>query len=132
MAAAMQGGVHWSCRNFSNAMDVAKMMQLYLQRYGNQRYFSAATIGFQYLFIFVLMMELKRVWALIKTGLTALLVNTLLHRVLVIPVYRRYGLGEILKKWDCLYPFCRIELILKLSKLEYTSAKENIREDIQK
>jgi hypothetical protein len=113
-------------------MDVAKMMQLYLQRYGNQRYFSAATFGLSILAIFVLMMVLKRVWALIKTGLTALLVNTLLHRVLVIPVYRRYGLGEILKKWDCLYLFCRIELILKLSKLEYTSAKENIREDIQK
>lgn len=45
MAAAMQGGVAGHAGIFSNAMDVAKMMQLYLQKgsYGNQRYFSAAT-----------------------------------------------------------------------------------------
>jgi CubicO group peptidase (beta-lactamase class C family) len=45
MAAAMQGGVAGHAGIFSNAMDVAKMMQLYLQKgsYGNHRYFSEAT-----------------------------------------------------------------------------------------
>ena len=45
MAAAMQGGVAGHAGIFSNAMDVAKMMQLYLQKgsYGNQRYFSEET-----------------------------------------------------------------------------------------
>ncbi|WP_188050744.1 glycoside hydrolase family 3 N-terminal domain-containing protein [Flavobacterium sp. GP15] len=45
MAAAMEGGVAGHAGIFSNAMDVAKMMQLYLQKgnYGNIQYFSAAT-----------------------------------------------------------------------------------------
>ncbi|MEZ7499584.1 glycoside hydrolase family 3 N-terminal domain-containing protein [Flavobacterium sp. Arc3] len=45
MAAAMQGGVAGHAGIFSNAMDVAKMMQLYLQKgsYGNHRYFSEET-----------------------------------------------------------------------------------------
>lgn len=45
MGAAMEGGVSGHAGLFSNAMDVAKMMQLYLQKgsYGNQRYFSEKT-----------------------------------------------------------------------------------------
>jgi len=45
MAAAMEGGVAGHAGIFSNAMDVAKMMQLFLQKgsYGNQRYFSEKT-----------------------------------------------------------------------------------------
>lgn len=45
MAAAMQGGVAGHAGIFSNAMDVAKMMQLYLQKgsYGNHSYFSEET-----------------------------------------------------------------------------------------
>jgi beta-glucosidase-like glycosyl hydrolase/CubicO group peptidase (beta-lactamase class C family) len=45
MAAAMEGGVAGHAGIFSNAMDVAKMMQLYLQKgnYGNKQYFSAQT-----------------------------------------------------------------------------------------
>ncbi len=45
MGAAMEGGVSGHAGLFSNAMDVAKMMQLYLQKgeYGNQRYFSNKT-----------------------------------------------------------------------------------------
>ncbi|HRN98180.1 MAG TPA: serine hydrolase, partial [Flavobacterium sp.] len=41
--AAMEGGVAGHAGLFSNAMDVAKMMQLFLQKgsYGKQRYFSA-------------------------------------------------------------------------------------------
>jgi beta-glucosidase-like glycosyl hydrolase/CubicO group peptidase (beta-lactamase class C family) len=44
-AAAMEGGVAGHAGIFSNAMDVAKMMQLYLQKgsYGNHRYFSEET-----------------------------------------------------------------------------------------
>ena len=43
MEAAMEGGVAGHAGLFSNAMDVAKMMQLFLQKgsYGGQRYFSA-------------------------------------------------------------------------------------------
>ena len=43
--AAIEGGVSGHAGLFSNAMDVAKMMQLYLQKgsYGNQRYFSEKT-----------------------------------------------------------------------------------------
>ena len=43
MEAAMEGGVAGHAGLFSNAMDVAKMMQLFLQKgsYGKQRYFSA-------------------------------------------------------------------------------------------
>jgi beta-N-acetylhexosaminidase len=42
MEAAMEGGVGGHAGIFSNAMDVAKMMQMYLQKgnYGNHRYFS--------------------------------------------------------------------------------------------
>ena len=45
MEAAMEGGVGGHSGVFSNAMDVAKMMQLYLQKgnYGNQQYFSSKT-----------------------------------------------------------------------------------------
>ncbi|STO10642.1 beta-hexosaminidase [Flavobacterium hibernum] len=45
MAAAMEGGVAGHAGIFSNAMDVAKMMQLYLQKgnYGNKQYFSEQT-----------------------------------------------------------------------------------------
>jgi len=45
MAAAMEGGVAGHAGIFSNAMDVAKMMQLYLQKgnYGNKEYFSPQT-----------------------------------------------------------------------------------------
>jgi len=45
MAAAMQDGVAGHAGIFSNAMDVAKIMQMYLQKgnYGNRQYFSAAT-----------------------------------------------------------------------------------------
>ena len=45
MAAAMEGGVAGHAGIFSNAMDVAKMMQLFLQKgnYGNKRYFSEKT-----------------------------------------------------------------------------------------
>lgn len=45
MAAAMEGGIAGHAGIFSNAMDVAKMMQLYLQKgnYGDKQYFSAQT-----------------------------------------------------------------------------------------
>lgn len=45
MAAAMQGGVAGHAGLFSNAMDVAKIMQMYLWKghYGGIRYFSSAT-----------------------------------------------------------------------------------------
>lgn len=45
MTAAMQGGVGGHAGLFSNAMDVAKMMQLYLQKgsYGPQDFFSSTT-----------------------------------------------------------------------------------------
>jgi CubicO group peptidase (beta-lactamase class C family) len=45
MAAAMEGGVGGHAGIFSNAMDVAKMMQLYLQKgnYGDVSYFSSKT-----------------------------------------------------------------------------------------
>ncbi|WP_432220863.1 glycoside hydrolase family 3 N-terminal domain-containing protein [Flavobacterium sp. TMP13] len=45
MGAAMDGGVAGHAGIFSNAMDVAKMMQLFLQKgsYGGKRYFSEAT-----------------------------------------------------------------------------------------
>ena len=45
MEAAMEGGVGGHAGIFSNAMDVAKMMQMYLQKgnYGNQQYFSSKT-----------------------------------------------------------------------------------------
>ncbi len=45
MGAAMQGGVGGHAGLFSNSMDVAKMMQLYLQKgsYGGKRYFSEQT-----------------------------------------------------------------------------------------
>lgn len=45
MAAAMEGGVAGHAGLFSNAMDIAKMMQMYLQKgnYGNQQFFSAKT-----------------------------------------------------------------------------------------
>jgi beta-glucosidase-like glycosyl hydrolase/CubicO group peptidase (beta-lactamase class C family) len=47
MTAALQGGVAGHAGLFSNALDVAKMMQLYLQKgeYGNQSYFSSDTFG---------------------------------------------------------------------------------------
>ncbi len=45
MAAAMQGGVGGHAGLFSNAIDVAKIMQMYLQKgnYGNNQYFSEKT-----------------------------------------------------------------------------------------
>jgi beta-glucosidase-like glycosyl hydrolase/CubicO group peptidase (beta-lactamase class C family) len=45
MAAAMEGGVAGHAGIFSNSMDIAKMMQMYLQkgRYGTKRYFSEET-----------------------------------------------------------------------------------------
>ena len=45
MEAAMEGGVGGHAGVFSNAVDVAKMMQMYLQKgnYGNHQYFSAKT-----------------------------------------------------------------------------------------
>lgn len=45
MGAAMQGGVAGHAGLFSNAVDVAKIMQMYLQKghYGGKTYFSAAT-----------------------------------------------------------------------------------------
>ncbi|MEZ0183089.1 glycoside hydrolase family 3 N-terminal domain-containing protein [Flavobacterium oncorhynchi] len=45
MAAAMEGGVAGHAGIFSNAMDVAKMMQLFLQKgnYGGKQYFSEQT-----------------------------------------------------------------------------------------
>lgn len=45
MAAAMEGGIAGHAGLFSNAMDVAKMMQLFLQKgnYGNKQYFSEKT-----------------------------------------------------------------------------------------
>ncbi|HLF51366.1 glycoside hydrolase family 3 N-terminal domain-containing protein [Flavobacterium sp.] len=47
MEAAMEGGVGGHAGIFSNTMDVAKMMQLYLQKgnYGNQQYFSEKTFA---------------------------------------------------------------------------------------
>jgi beta-glucosidase-like glycosyl hydrolase/CubicO group peptidase (beta-lactamase class C family) len=47
MAAAMEGGVAGHAGIFSNAMDVAKMMQLFLQKgnYGNKQYFSEQTFN---------------------------------------------------------------------------------------
>ena len=46
MAASMQGGVGGHAGLFSNANDVAKIMQMYLQKgyYGGKRYFNEATI----------------------------------------------------------------------------------------
>jgi beta-N-acetylhexosaminidase len=45
MEAAMEGGVGGHAGIFSNAMDIAKMMQMYLQKgnYGNKQYFSEKT-----------------------------------------------------------------------------------------
>jgi beta-glucosidase-like glycosyl hydrolase/CubicO group peptidase (beta-lactamase class C family) len=47
MAAAMQGGVSGHAGLFSNALDVAKMMQMFLQSgvYGNNRFFSEKTMN---------------------------------------------------------------------------------------
>ncbi|HBK83605.1 MAG TPA: beta-N-acetylglucosaminidase, partial [Flavobacterium sp.] len=47
MAAAMQGGVSGHAGLFSNALDVAKMMQMYLQKgvYGTTRFFSEKTMN---------------------------------------------------------------------------------------
>lgn len=47
MAAAMQGGVSGHAGLFSNALDIAKMMQMYLQNgvYGNNRFFSEKTMN---------------------------------------------------------------------------------------
>lgn len=47
MAAAMQGGVSGHAGLFSNALDVAKMMQMFLQNgvYGNNRFFSEKTMN---------------------------------------------------------------------------------------
>lgn len=47
MGAAMDGGVAGHAGIFSNAMDVAKMMQLFLQKgnYGNRQYFSEKTFN---------------------------------------------------------------------------------------
>jgi CubicO group peptidase (beta-lactamase class C family) len=45
MEAAMEGGVGGHAGIFSNTMDIAKMMQMYLSKgnYGNQTYFSSKT-----------------------------------------------------------------------------------------
>ena len=47
MGAAMQGGVAGHAGLFSNALDVAKMMQMYLQKgkYDNQEFFSEKTFN---------------------------------------------------------------------------------------
>ncbi|QHI35342.1 Beta-hexosaminidase [Kordia antarctica] len=47
MGAAMQGGIGGHAGLFSNANDVAKMMQMYMQggTYGDKKYFDAATIA---------------------------------------------------------------------------------------
>ena len=47
MGAAMQGGVGGHAGLFANANDVAKMMQMYLQKgyYGGERYFKASTFN---------------------------------------------------------------------------------------
>jgi beta-glucosidase-like glycosyl hydrolase/CubicO group peptidase (beta-lactamase class C family) len=47
MAAAMQGGVSGHAGLFSNALDVAKMMQMYLQKgtYGGHEFFSEETLN---------------------------------------------------------------------------------------
>lgn len=47
MASAMQGGVSGHAGLFSNALDVAKMMQMFLQNgvYGNNRFFSEKTMN---------------------------------------------------------------------------------------
>ena len=47
MEAAMEGGVGGHAGIFSNAMDLAKIMQMYLQKgtYGNVRYFSEKTFN---------------------------------------------------------------------------------------
>jgi beta-N-acetylhexosaminidase len=47
MGAAMQGGVSGHAGLFSNALDVAKMMQMYLQKgnYGNHQFFNEATLN---------------------------------------------------------------------------------------
>ncbi|KAB1154423.1 glycoside hydrolase family 3 N-terminal domain-containing protein [Flavobacterium luteum] len=47
MAAAMEGGVGGHAGVFSNTMDVAKIMQMYLQKgnYGNRQYFSEKTFA---------------------------------------------------------------------------------------
>ena len=47
MEAAMENGVGGHAGIFSNALDIAKMMQLYLQKgnYGNHQYFSEATFS---------------------------------------------------------------------------------------
>lgn len=47
LSAALEGGVSGHAGIFSNAMDVAKIMQLYLQKgnYGNQKYFSEKTFN---------------------------------------------------------------------------------------
>ncbi|WP_338410113.1 glycoside hydrolase family 3 N-terminal domain-containing protein [uncultured Flavobacterium sp.] len=47
MTAAMQGGVSGHAGLFSNALDVAKIMQMYLQKgkYGNTRFFSEKTMN---------------------------------------------------------------------------------------
>ena len=47
MGAAMQGGVGGHAGLFSNANDIAKLMQLYLQKgvYGGKRYFSSNTFN---------------------------------------------------------------------------------------
>ncbi|MNQ01163.1 putative lipoprotein YbbD precursor [compost metagenome] len=47
MAAAMEGGIAGHAGIFSNAMDVAKIMQMYLQKgnYGNHQYFSEKTFN---------------------------------------------------------------------------------------
>ncbi|MES2544381.1 MAG: glycoside hydrolase family 3 N-terminal domain-containing protein [Bacteroidota bacterium] len=47
MEAAMEGGLGGHAGIFSNAMDVAKMMQMYIQKgnYGNQQYFSEKTFN---------------------------------------------------------------------------------------
>ena len=46
MAAAMQGGISGHAGLFSNALDIAKMMQMYLQKgsYGGKQYISATTL----------------------------------------------------------------------------------------
>lgn len=47
MAAAMQGGVSGHAGLFSNALDVAKIMQMYLQKgnYGNHQFFNETTLN---------------------------------------------------------------------------------------
>jgi CubicO group peptidase (beta-lactamase class C family) len=55
MGAAMEGGIGGHAGIFSNSMDVAKIMQLYLKgNYANQQYFKKDFDDFNTCYFFVL------------------------------------------------------------------------------